>query len=75
MYSETGMPIIAVPWSEYERDRELREVWHSILSSKEWEEKLPSEEWPGFKLQEILWSGKIEIKEGWEEKLVELWKE
>jgi len=70
------MPIIAVPWSEYERDREMRALWHSILSSKEWEEKLPSEEWPGHKLQEILWSGKINENEpDWEEKLVSLWKE
>jgi hypothetical protein len=67
---------VAVPWSEYERDREMKEVWHKILSSKEWEEKLPSDTWRGFKLQEILWSGKIDQKnEDWEEKLIELWKE
>jgi len=62
-------------WSEYARDREMREVWHRILDNKELLTKLPSETWPGFKLQDILWSGKIEIKEGWEEKLIELWKE
>jgi hypothetical protein len=65
----------AVPWSEYERDRELRALWHKILSS-ELVEKLESETWSGFKLQDILWSGKINVKEpGWEEELVKLWKE
>jgi len=49
------------------------EVWHKILSSKEWEEKLPSETWRGFKLEDILW--KIEMKEGWEKTLIELWKD
>ena len=68
------MPIIAVPWSEYDRDREMKEVWHNILSSPKFLEKLPSDTWPGYKLQEILWSGKIDIKkEGWEEELVKLW--
>ena len=70
------MPIVAVPWSEYERDRGIKEVWHSILSNPQMLEKLPSETWHGYKLQEILWSGKINIKEdGWEEKLIKLWKE
>ena len=70
------MPIVAVPWSEYDRDREMKEVWHSILSTPEMLEKLPSNTWHGWKLQEILWSGKINITEnGWKEKLVELWKE
>jgi hypothetical protein len=70
---EKRMSPKAVPWSEYSRDRELKEVWHKILSSQEWEAKLPSETWRGYKLQEILW--KIEMKEGWEERLIELWKE
>jgi hypothetical protein len=70
------MPIVAVPWSEYERDREIKAVWHKILSTPEMLEKLPSDEWRGYKLQEILWSGKINVTEdGWEEKLVKLWKE
>lgn len=70
------MPIVAVPWSEYDRDREIKEVWHKILSSPQLLEKLPSNTWHGWKLQEILWSGKINVTEpGWEEKLVELWKE
>jgi len=70
------MPIVAVPWSEYERDREMKEIWHNILSSPKMLEKLPSDTWHGFKLQDILWSGKIDVnKADWEEKLVELWKE
>jgi len=67
------MPIIGIPISEYKRDGELREMWHKILSSKEWEENLPSETLRGFKLEELLW--KIEMKEGWEKVLIELWKE
>jgi hypothetical protein len=67
---------ISVPWTEYERDRKLREVWHNILSSPEMLEKLPSETWHGLKLQEILWSGKIDItKPDWEATLLKLWKE
>jgi hypothetical protein len=74
--SINAMPIIAVPWSEYERDREMKEVWHNILSSPKLLEKLPSNTWHGWKLQEILWSGKIDItKPNWQEKLVDLWKE
>jgi len=70
------MPIVAVPWSEYSRDEELRAWWHKILSSPEMLEKLPSKTWHGWKLQEILWSGKIDIKDAkWDEKLVNLWKE
>jgi len=70
------MPIIAVPWSEYEKDREIKEVWHNILSSPELLEKLPSDTWHGWKLQEILWSGKIDIdKPDWQDKLIDLWKE
>ena len=64
---------VGIPITEYGRDMELREVWHEILSSKEWEEKLPSETWRGFKLEDLLW--KIEMKEGWEKVLIELWKE
>ena len=77
MYSiKKRMPIIAMPWSEYERDDELRVLWHNILSNSELLAKLPSNTWQGWKLQEILWSGKINEKEpGWEEKLVDLWKE
>ena len=37
--------------------------------------KLESDIWPGHKLQEILWSGKIKEEEGWEEKLLCYWKE
>ena len=70
------MPIVAVPWSEYERDREMKEIWHNILSSPKMLEKLPSDTWHGFKLQDILWSGKIDVnKPDWEDSLVELWKE
>jgi len=70
------MPIIAVPWSEYERDRELKELWHKILSNPEILSKLPSETWPGHKLQEILWSGKINEKDpDWEEELVREWRD
>ena len=70
------MPIVAVPWSEYERDREIKAVWHKILSTPEMLEKLQSDEWRGYKLQEILWSGKINEKEkDWEEKLIFNWKE
>jgi hypothetical protein len=69
------MPIIAIPCSEYSRDRELRVWWHKILDNKELIERLPSKEWQGHKLQEILWSGKIKIEEGWEDSLVRLWKE
>ena len=69
------MPV-AVPEKEYERDGELRELWHNILSNSELLKKLPSNTWQGWKLQDILWSGKINEKEsGWEEKLVLLWKE
>jgi len=68
------MPI-AVPLSEYGRDGELREMWHNILSSPKLLEKLPSNTWHGWKLQEILWSGKIDTKLDWEETLVKLWKE
>ena len=67
------MSLIGVAWSTYTRDGKLREMWHKILSSKEWEEKLPSETWRGFKLEELLW--KIEMKEGWEKVLRELWKD
>ncbi len=67
---------IGVPWSEYAKDREMKEVWHKILTTKDWEEKLPSDTWRGYKLQEILWSGKINVNEtGWEETLKTLWKE
>ena len=70
------MPIIAVPWSEHESDREMKEVWHTILSRPELLEKLPSDTWHGWKLQEILWSGKIDLKKpDWEDTLVQLWKE
>jgi hypothetical protein len=70
------MPIIAVPWSEYEKDRDIKEVWHNILSSPELLEKLPSDTWHGWKLQEILWSGKIDIhKPDWQDNLIDLWKE
>lgn len=70
------MSIIAVPLSEYERDDELRAVWHNILSNSALLSKLPSNTWHGWKLQEILWSGKInEKKPGWEKILVQLWKE
>ena len=69
------MPIVAVPWSEYERDREMKEVWNNILSSPKLLEKLPSDTWHGWKLQDILWSGKIDItKPDWEESLVTIWK-
>jgi hypothetical protein len=54
------MSLVGVPMLEYARDGELRDLWHEILSSKEWEEKLPSDTWRGFKLEELLW--KIEIK-------------
>ena len=67
------MSYVGIPESEYKRDGELRGIWHEILSSKEWEEKLPSSTWRGFKLEELLW--KIEMKEGWEKVLIELWKE
>jgi hypothetical protein len=51
-------------------------LWHNILSNPDLLEKLPSNTWQGWKLQEILWSGKINEKEpGWEETLVQLWKE
>jgi hypothetical protein len=70
------MSIVGVAWSEYSRDREMRELWNKILSSPEILEKLPSDTWHGHKLQNILWSGKInENEEDWEEKLVRLWKE
>jgi len=72
---ETSVMRKAVPWSEYERDRELREWWHKILDNKELIEMLPSKEWRGYKLQEILWSGKIKEEEGWEEDLMRMWKE
>jgi len=67
------MPIIAVPWSEYSRDKEMRARWNRILDNKELLEKLPSDTWHGHKLQTILWSGKI--KEDDEDKLITLWKE
>jgi len=74
MYSKDNMPIVAVPWSEYERDRELRALWHKILSTPEMLAKLPSNTWQGWKLQDILWSGKINEKEpDWEDTLVRLW--
>ena len=70
------MPIIAIPWSEYDRDNELRVLWHNILSNSQLMKKLPSNTWQGWKLQDILWSGKINEKEtGWEEVLIKLWKE
>jgi hypothetical protein len=66
----------SVPMSEYDRDAELRELWHNILSKRDLLEKLPSNTWQGWKLQDILCSGKINEKEpGWEETLVNLWKE
>ena len=69
------MPIVAVPWSEYERDREMKEVWHNILSRPDLLEKLPSNTWHGWKLQDLLWSGKIDTKRpDWEATLVQLWK-
>lgn len=69
------MPIIAVPLSEYNRDGELRLLWHKILSTPKILEKLPSNTWHGWKLQDILWSGKINEKEsGWEETLIKEWK-
>ena len=65
-----------VPESEYKRDGELRELWHKILSNPKMLKKLPSKTWQGWKLQDILWSGKINEKEkDWEEKLVRMWKE
>jgi hypothetical protein len=68
------MPIIAVPWNEYAQDRKLRAWWHKILSNPELLSKLPSDTWHGYKLQKILWSGKIKEEEGWEENLVCQWK-
>lgn len=68
------MSNIAVPVSTYDRDSELRVLWHKILSKPELLERLPSKTWQGWKLQEILWSGKINEKElNWEEKLVREW--
>jgi hypothetical protein len=62
--------------TEYNRDSELRVLWHSILSNKSLLSKLKSKTWQGWKLQEILWSGKINEKEpDWENKLVRMWKE
>ncbi len=72
--SPSSSPLVGMPVSCYANDREMRTIWHKILSSKEWEERLPSEEWRGYKLQDILWSGKVTSKD-WEEKLIELWKE
>lgn len=69
------MPITAVPWSEFDRDAELRVLWHNILSNSELLKKLQSNTWQGWKLQDILWSGKIDPKTNWEETLVNLWKE
>lgn len=70
------MPITAVPLSEYEREAELRALWYNILSNSELLKKLPSNTWQGWKLQDILWSGKINEKDpGWEEKLVRVWKD
>jgi hypothetical protein len=69
--SKVGVSII-----EYDRDSELRVLWHSILSNKELLERLKSNTWQGWKLQEILWSGKInENEKDWQDKLVKLWKE
>lgn len=69
-------PLIALSLSSYNRDKEMRAVWHSILSSPKILDRLPSETWHGHKLQDILWSGKIDIKKpDWEETLVRLWKE
>lgn len=68
------MPI-AVPESEYARDGELRALWHKILSTPDLLAKLPSNTWQGWKLQDILWSGKIDPKTNWEETLINLWKE
>ena len=60
--------------STYDRDSELRVLWHKILSNRNLLERLPSNTWQGWKLQEILWSGKINEKEyNWEEKLVRQW--
>lgn len=70
------MSYVGVPVTEYDRDSELRVLWHSILSNKELLERLESKTWQGWKLQEILWSGKINEKEpDWENKLVRMWKE
>jgi len=69
------MPIISVPERDYDRDAELRVLWHNILSNSQLLKKLPSNTWQGWKLQDILWSGKINEKEpGWEETLVNEWK-
>jgi len=68
-------PLIALSLSSYNRDKEMRALWHEILSNEELLSKLPSDIWHGHKLQEILWSGKInEKKPGWEDTLVRLWK-
>jgi hypothetical protein len=76
MYSRDKIMPIAVACSEYDRDAELRVLWHNILSTPTLLEKLPSNTWQGWKLQDILWSGKINEREpGWEEKLINLWKE
>ena len=72
--TESSKILVGIPYTEYDRDRELRGWWHRILDNKELLEKLPSEYWQGLKLQEILWSGKIKEEEGWEENLVKLWK-
>jgi hypothetical protein len=70
------MSYVGVPVIEYDRDSELRVLWHSILSNKSLLERLESNTWQGWKLQEILWSGKINEKDAdWEDKLVTLWKE
>ena len=70
------MSYVGVRETEYDRDSELRVLWHSILSNKSLLERLESNTWQGWKLQEILWSGKINEKEPhWEDKLVRMWKE
>ena len=69
------MPIVAVPWSEYERDREMRARWHKMLSTPDLLAKLPSDTWHGRKLRTVLWGGKINEKEkGWEDRLMAPWK-
>jgi hypothetical protein len=57
------MSKVGVPVTEYNRDSELRVLWHSILSNRSLLSKLESNTWQGWKLQEILWSGKINEKE------------
>jgi hypothetical protein len=70
------MPIIAVPWNEYEEHRTMRKMWHIILDNPELLEKLPSDTWRGFKLEKLLMSKRVDLtKPGWEEALVKLWSE